>query len=168
MEKIWNYTFYFVYRTDYKLHLLFNKINPFRLLFKLPHSKRQFAKLKVDPMEAVNEAFKRPDIGISSIRATGAMYVMFFFICLSLINMICASLHIVYYLKLSHLFILIAIALITNYFLLFRHDKYLAYFKDVEKMSKPKKKKWAIISLIVVSGIVIFTVGSFIFWIHRL
>jgi hypothetical protein len=49
-----------------------------------------------------------------------------------------------------------------NYFLLFRHDKYLKYFKKFKKQSRGWKVKWAWIS----AGVILFPflvlAGSFI------
>ena len=70
MERFWNLIYYFAYKGDYKLHLLFNKINPALLLSKLNLSKRRFAKMGVDnPVEELNKSFKKEDTGISSFRA---------------------------------------------------------------------------------------------------
>jgi len=47
MERFWNMIYYFAYIGDYKLHLLFNRINPVLLLYKLNFAKRRFEKLGV-------------------------------------------------------------------------------------------------------------------------
>jgi hypothetical protein len=57
MERFWNLIYYFAYKGDYKLHLLFNKINPVFLLYKLNLSKRRFAKMGIDnPVEVLNKS----------------------------------------------------------------------------------------------------------------
>jgi hypothetical protein len=168
MERFWNIVHYSVYRADYKLHLLFNKINPLRLLFKLHHSKRNFEKLGVDPMNALNEAFKRPDIGISSIRAGGFMYILVFLICFGLVNIFCGLSQISIRLRLYHFMIFVIASLVVNYFLLFQQKKYLAYFKEFEKMPKEEKKKWALLSSLAIIGIILFFIGSFFYMNYRL
>jgi len=51
---------------------------------------------------------------------------------------------------------------------LFKHDKYLGYFKEFEKMEKHEKKKWGWLSLIVIIGIFLYAIGSFVFMSYRL
>jgi len=168
MEVFWNIVFYFAYRFDYRLHLLFNKINPFILLYRLPHSKRNFEKLGVDPMNALNKAFKRPDIGISSIRSGGLMYVLVFLICWGTVNFYSAIIQKELNLKFYVFIIFILISFVVNHFLLFKQDKYLSYFKEFEKMEKQEKKKWGWLSLIVIIGIFLYSIGSFVFMNYRL
>jgi hypothetical protein len=167
MERLWNIVHYFIYRADYKLHLLFNRINPFVLLFKLPHSKRNFEKSGVDPMDAFNKAFKRPDFGISKISAGGFINMLFFLLCLGLINCISGITQMRLNMKLYHFMLLVLISLVVNHFLLFKKKKYRTYFKEFEKMPEGERKKWALISFLVVIGILLFFIGSFVFMIYR-
>ena len=168
MERFWNIVYYFAYRADYKLHLLSNKINPFVLIHKLPFQKRIYAKMGIDPIEEVNKAFKRPDIGLSSIFSGGLMYILVFLVCFGLVNFYSAIIQQELYLQLSHFIGFIIVSLVVNYFLLFRHDKYLGYFKEFEKMDRADKKMWAWISMGVILGILAFSVGSFVFMNYRL
>jgi preprotein translocase subunit SecE len=48
-----------------------------------------------------------------------------------------------------------------NYFLLWKNDKYLTYFKEFEQESKEVKRKWAWISFGVVVGIILLLIVSF-------
>jgi uncharacterized BrkB/YihY/UPF0761 family membrane protein len=168
MEKFWNVVHYFAYKGDYKFHLLFNKINPVLYFYKLPFAKKHFAKRGIDPIEEVNKAYKRPDIGLSSIFAGGFMYILVFLICFGLVNLYSAVVQKELNLKLYHFIAFIVVSFVVNYFLLFRHDKYLSYFKEFEKMSRADKKKWAWISLGVILSILIFSIGSFVFLNYRL
>lgn len=168
MERFWNIVHYFVYKFDYKLHLIFNKINPVYYFYKLPFAKKHFEKMGIDPVVEVNKAFKRPEVGISSIRAGGFMYILIFLVCFGLVNSFSEITQQGINLKLYHFIIFIVISLLVNQLLLFRGKRYLIYFDEFEKMPKRLKRKWAWISLFVVIGILCWGVASFIFMIHRL
>jgi hypothetical protein len=168
MEWFWNIIHYSIYKMDYKFHLLFSKINPFTLIHKLPFQKRLYEKKGINIRNEINEAFKRPDYGISIIRAGGFMYVLFLLISFASINMLSAILQKEFDLKLYHFFILIVLTIIVNHFLLFKRNKYRAYFNEFEKMTQKEKKKWAWISFLVIAGILLYSIGSFVFLDYRL
>lgn len=168
MEQFWNTIHYFIYKAHYKLHLFSNKINPILFLYRLPFAKRHFAKKGINPLIEVNKAFERPDIGLSSIVSGGAIYSLFFLICFGIINFLSGIIQKELNLQLYHFIILIILSIIVNYFLVFKGDKYLRYFKEFDKMSKKDKTKWAWISFAVSIGILSFTIGSFIFLNYRL
>ncbi|PCH67706.1 MAG: hypothetical protein COC06_10840 [Bacteroidales bacterium] len=168
MERFWNLIHYFIYRADYQFHLFFNKINPILFIYKLPFAKKHFAKKGIDPVIEVNKAFERPDIGLSSIVSGGAIYGLFFLLCFGIINLFSGIIQKELDLQLYHFIILIILSIIVNYFLVFKQDKYLNYFKEFEKMPKKDKTKWAWISFAVSIGILFFTVASFIFLNYRL
>ena len=159
---------YFVYRADYRLHLLSNKVNPFRLIFKLPFVKRSFERSGQDPMDVVNEAWRRPDVGLSSMVAGAAKVLLVFLLCVGLEHTYSAIARGSLGLKLYHYFALGAMSYIVNHFLLFRRDKYLAYFKEFDKMPEKERRKWAWISLATVAGIILFAVGSFVLMDYRI
>jgi hypothetical protein len=168
MVYFWNIIHYFIYRGQYKFHLFFNRINPFILLFKLPHAKKQFKKLGVDPMQKVNEAFKRPDTGIASIWAWGYMQALFMICCLGFINFFSGIIQKELNLTLYHFIFLGGLTLTVNYFFLFKHDKYLIYFDEFDKMPKDERKQWRWISITTVFVILLWGIGSFIFIDYRL
>ena len=167
MERFWNLIYYFAYKGDYKLHLLFNKINPIVLLYKLNFSKRRFAKMGVDnPVKELNKSFKKEDTGISSFRAGGLMILLVALFCFGMGFIYIGVLRISRFN--SNIFIIVLpITLLFNYFLLFKNNKNLEYFKEFEKMDRSDKKKWAWISLLVILSFFFFIVGSFVFMNYR-
>ncbi len=167
MERFWNIVHYFVYRLDYKFHLLFNKINPVYYFYKLPFAKRHFEKMGIDPVMEANKAFKHPDFGISSIRAGGFMYILIFLLCLGVANLLSGITQQSLNLRLYHFIIFIVISIILNQILLFRNKKYLIYFKEFDVMPKELKKLWAWISLGVILFFFFFAISSFVFMNHR-
>lgn len=168
MERFWNIVHYFAYRADYKLRISFSKISPILFFYRLPFAKRHFEKMGIDPVVELHKAYKRPDIGISSIFAGGLMYILVFLLCFGIVNLYSAVIQKELNLQLYHFIGLIIISFIVNHFLLFKQDKYLGYFKEFEKMEKPEKMKWAWISLGVFLIILLFSVGSFVFLNYRL
>jgi amino acid transporter len=145
---------------------LFSKINPAELLFKLPCLKRAYAKkgLTVDDVRAqLDEVHKRPDWGISSIIAGGIMGGLIVLICFGIANLYSGIIQLPLDLEFYDLIAFVVIALVLNYFLLFRRDKYLDYFKEFDKMPREEKRKWAWISSVVIVCILLFFVGSFVF-----
>ncbi len=168
MVKFWNIVHFFVYKIDYKLRLAFNKINPVFYLYRLPFAQRHFKKMGIDPLEEVNKAFKRPDIGISSIFAGGFMYILVFLLGFGIVNLYSAVIQRELNLKVYHFIALVIISFIVNHFLLFKQDKYIDYFEDFEKMEKTEKWKWSWISLVVILIILAFSISSFAFLNYRL
>jgi hypothetical protein len=138
------------------------------LIHKLPFQKRIYAKKGIDPVIEMNKAFKNPELGLSSIVSGGIIYTLFFLLCFGLINLISGIVQIEFNLQLYHFILLMLLSIILNYFLVFKHDKYLSYFKEFEKMTPKEKTKWAWISFALSMGILFFAVASFIFLNYRL
>ena len=168
MVKLWSMIHWVVYKCDYRLRIASLKINPIVYIYRLPFFKEHFRKMGIDPIEEVNKAFIRPDVGLSSIVAGGVMYSLFFMICFGFVNLYSAIKQIELNLQLHHFIVLGSPSLIVNHYLLFKHDKYLAYFTEFEKMEKAEKMRWAWICLGVVLCILLFTIGSFAYMVYRL
>ncbi|WP_321437740.1 hypothetical protein [uncultured Bacteroides sp.] len=169
MERFWNIIHYFAYKAEYKIHLWSNKINPILYLYKLSFAKKHFKKIDINPVNELNNAYKKTDIvGISGFFAGNLMNALLFFICFG-IYCIYNGLKKDFLINSVYVIIIIGIiSFISNYFLLFRKDKYLKYFKEFDKMKHQEKKKWAMISLLIFGGVLLFLVGSFAFMIYRL
>lgn len=159
---IWflNMVYYVLYKLDFKLHLFFNRANPFNLIHKIPFQKKKYEIEGVNINESLNESFKRPDIGISSMRAGGLIGMIFFFFLLGILNLYFEFITSSISLQLYHLVILGGVSLLIYYFVILKNDKYLNYFKEFERMSKKEKRKWAWISLIMSLLIITFWIFS--------
>jgi hypothetical protein len=82
MERFWNLIYYFAYKGDYKLHLLFNRINPVLFLYKLNFFKKRLTGDAINnPVEELNKSFKNKETGISSFRAGGLMILLVVLFC---------------------------------------------------------------------------------------
>lgn len=151
-----------LYKADYKFHLQFNKINPFMLIHKLPFQKRKYKKEGIDIYREMNEAFKDPNSGISSMRAGGLMFGISALFGIMLFNIFDA----IFKDSIDDLFMFVITIpfFIIIYYLLFHKDKYLIYFEEFEKKPKQWKKKWAWVSFISFFLVVLFLIESFNFY----
>lgn len=168
MENFWNTIYYFLYRGDYKFHLLLNRINPFYWINKIPLVKKSFAKRGVDLEKSVNDAFKNPKYGLSTLRSWGFLLLLVFFFCAGVGNLYFVLMH--EQPNKYYPFILIfyvTIAAILNHFLVFKQDKYLIYFKKFDNKPKSEKQKWAWITFATTIGIILFLIGSFYLLSHQ-
>jgi len=130
------------------------------LIHKLPFQKRMYERRAINIYEDINQAFKNPKGGLSSIRAGGFMYILSLIAGLAFFCLI-QAIHDQVYLN-NAVMILICIPFgILNFFLLFYKNKYLDYFKYFEAMSKEWKMKWKFISLGIVLSIVLILILAF-------
>ena len=89
MEKLEFYlnVFHFCfYKLDYRLSLLFNKINPFWLLTRLSFFKRRYKELGVDIHKEVNNLFENKVYGFSIMVAGGGLLLLFFILFIGFFN----------------------------------------------------------------------------------
>jgi len=166
IELVWNIVHYFVYRADYKAHLLFNKINPLMLIHKLPFQKKIYEKRGINVMDDLNTAFKNPEYGISSMRAGGMMFILCALLAFSSFCLL-VSLY-KHYFSGVLIFILCIPFGFLNFYFLFYKDKYLAYFKVFEQKPALWRKRWKWISLGMILLILILLVGSVNLMTYRL
>jgi hypothetical protein len=136
-------------------------------LYKTSVIKRHFKKVGIkDPITELNKTFSNPHWGLSAIRATGLVYgLIILFLSgsyISFINILnIRNAELDKYDKYVFSFFTASMFLI-NYFLLFRHDKYLKYFKKFDKKPRKWKIKWAWITLGILVGDLFLFFGSMI------
>jgi len=125
------------------MHLLGNKINPFRLIHRLQFQKRRYEKLGIDIDKEIDRSFGDKKFGLSIMVAGGMLWGVlniFFFALLLLFNAMV-------YGTMLHVIIVSALSGIICYFFVFRNDKYLNYFDEYEKCPKVEKLKYGWITL---------------------
>jgi hypothetical protein len=149
IEFVLNAVYYFIFKADCRTHKYLNKINPFMLLNKLPFQKRKYEREGININQELNRAFNDPQYGISSIRSGAIMTFLSGFVGFS-IYCIITSLN-KDYLPISYFFVLLLLFASWNYFGVFFKDKYLNYFKIFEARPVQWKKKWALITVFLVS-----------------
>lgn len=174
MEKVWNYIHYYIFLFECNATYFFRKL--LNTLF-YPISRNKYLK---DGLEKRGSSFKEIDktaikflndprygksITIAGIQMGGILVLLQY----SIFNLIQAILgkSLIQYIwedslnKWIFLIGLLVIPAIINYFLLWKDDKYLTYFKEFEKEPKAVKRKWAWISFGVVVGIILLLIASF-------
>lgn len=162
MENYLNILHYFVYRLDYKIHLLSNKLNPILLLYKLPFFKRKFKEKGINNIEnEVNKAFGDKEGGLSIMVSGGVIIGVIFFLILSLVILTKRLLSIDFTLEISHFIFIAVLAIIPCYFWVFKKDKYLAYFKKYENWSKSERIKYGWICSAFILFVILLFFGSF-------
>jgi hypothetical protein len=134
-------------------------------IYGLPFVKNHFEKIKINnPVENLLDAWKKPDIGLSSIFAGGLMYglpVIFFsglhFFCMSFVE---KSKRLENFQEIFLTYTLVSF--LFTYIFIFYKDKYVKYFNIFEKQSRQWKIKWAWICLGIILLPFIVLIGSFI------
>jgi hypothetical protein len=114
----------------YKLHLLINKINPFRLLHKLPFQKRKYQQLGIDIDEEINKLFGNKEYGLSIIFSGGLVILVVFILLFSLSNIIIKILNLNVVLNGYFITFIAVFSSIICHYLIFQKNKYLEYFKE--------------------------------------
>ncbi len=156
MEIYLNIIHFCFYKAHYKMHLLTNKINPFRLIHKLPFQKKRYEKLGIDINKEIDRSFGDKKLGLSTMVAGGMLWGVlniFFFTLLLLFNLIV-------YGKMLHVIVVSALSGIVCYFFVFRNDKYIEYFDKYEKWSKAEEWKYSWLTFAsIVAFFLLFYIG---------
>jgi hypothetical protein len=157
VENSLNILHYCIYRVHYNLHLLFNKINPLRLIHKLPFQKRRYEELGIDIDKEINKAFGDKRYGLSTIVAGGAIVSILFLLMMALVFLTIKAAG--SNLKLSPIHFVLAglLSWIVCHFIVFKGDKYIRYFKAYDKWTRKEKTKYGWASfLFTVTAVVLF------------
>jgi hypothetical protein len=147
LEDYFNTLHYCLYIIHYKIHISFKKINPFRLIHKLPFQKRRYEKLGIDIDLVVDNIFGDKRFGTSVIIAGGALWGVFSLSFISLSIILYAAIY-KSYLPVVYFCISGGISYLISYVFVFRNDKYLKYFKKYDKWTKRERSHYCIITLI--------------------
>jgi hypothetical protein len=163
MENYLNILHYCIYKFEYKLHLISNKLNPILWIYKLPYLKRKFEEKGISDVEKeFNKAFANKENGLSIMVSGGAIIGIVFFLILSLVILLKRLFNMDLALEISHFVFIAVLSIILCYFFIFKNDKYLAYFKKYENWSRTERLKYGWISLTTISLVIILFFISFI------
>lgn len=149
MKNYINLLHYFVYKTHYKLHTIFNKINPFRLIHKLPFQKRKYEELGINIDSIINSAYKSKEYGLSIMVSGGSIIALIFFLILSLISTLKNLLSITISLSLVHFTGIALLAILPCYLWVFKNNIYIDYFKKYDQWPKSKMMHNGTITIII-------------------
>lgn len=161
-EKHLNILHYCFYRMHYKMHIKFKKINPFRLIHKLPFQKRRYEKLGINIEHVVDNLFGDKRFGTSVTIAGGALWstLSFWFISTSIIlNAIINK----SYISTIYFWIFGGLGFAITHIFVFRKDKYLKHFRVFDKWNKNELYKNCILTIIYLIATICFFFGSLSF-----
>ena len=162
MENYLNILHFCIYKAHYKSHLFFNKLNPFRLIHKLPFQRKRYEELGIDVDQELNKAFGNKEGGLSIMVSGGVIIGIVFLLILALVILLKRLLKIELTLEIRHFVFITIISIIPCYFWVFKKDKYLAYFKKYEKWSMAESIKYGGFSLTFILLVILFFFSSFI------
>jgi hypothetical protein len=143
LENHLNVLHFCFYSAHYKLHLLANKINPFRLIPKIPIIKRRLEEKGINNIQnEIDKAFGNKEYGLSMTVAGGALIGILFFFFLAVLNMLLKLLLGNITLSAVHFILCVVLSVALSYFFVFKKDKYLKYFEQFEGWGKVDKSKY--------------------------
>ena len=153
-----NLFYYSIYRLDYNLHLIFNRIDPTLLLLKTPYIKKQSKRSNIkDPVAHLNKIFENPAYGISQTRAFGLVGFHLIVLITSFTMLTITIFDIGHNLVNTELMVIISLlAAFILYITTLRKNKYIEYFRLFNKNSKSKKRKLSFIALLISIAIFAF------------
>jgi hypothetical protein len=166
MERFWNIIHFIAYKFFTKFYLFLMTIDPIlNIVYKTDWAKKRFEKMGKDSVKEVKFALTDKRIGQSAWFAGLLMIGMptvFLFGLHIFIFFAFKWLRDVEFFSICLIIFYVILSSLLNFYLLFRRDKYIKYFKKFEKQPRKWKVKWAWIS----AGIILFPflvlAGSFI------
>lgn len=162
--ELWlNIVHYCIYKVDYKLHLLSNKLNPFLLLGKIPALKRKFEEQGTTQEEVVNKVWSNRRYGFGVMVSGGGLAIILFFIVWTIFLLLNSLLKHPINFSWPPFAVCMAIAYAICHLLVFRKDRYIKYFKKFDKWTRQEKWKYGILSFAFIVGVVVLWLYSFRF-----
>lgn len=158
--ELWlNIVHYCIYKADYKLHLLSNKLNPFLLLGKIPAVKRKLGEQGTSLKEVGDKVWTDKRFGFGIMISGGGMVLVLFLLIWGVLSSLLGLLKIYFLVKPVYIFVYALISFLACHFLIFHQDRYIEYFKLFDKKTKREKRKYGLLSLA-------FIAGAFALWIY--
>ncbi|TJZ63000.1 hypothetical protein FAZ15_01500 [Sphingobacterium olei] len=158
--EIWlNIFHYCIYKADYKLHMLSNKINPFILIGKIPAVKRKFEEQGTTHLDVANKVWTDKRFGFGIMASGGTLAGIVTFLLWGFTSTFFGYLNVYFLVKPIYVFAYAIFSFILCYCTVFKGDKYVKYFKKLDKRSRKEKWKYALFTLL-------FVIGSVALWLY--
>jgi hypothetical protein len=162
--ELWlNIVHYCIYKADYKLHMLSNKINPFVLIGKITAVKRKFEEQGTTHLDAANKIWTDKRFGFGVMISGGVLPSLLFFFFWAIFTIISGILGYQFKVDFYHLFFFLVPAILLSYPLVLKDARYIKYFKNFDKWSKIEKWKYSLLSLAFIITVIALFVYSFRF-----
>lgn len=152
---LWN-LFRFEIWTQRIIHYPFGKILNMKCVQNL-YKKRGVS----NPNELVLSVLSSPETSINSMYAEGHYIVLFFLLFFCLTNVFLGLLQNESHFSLVHFVLFSAMAFCVTYFISFRKDKYLRYYKEFNKLPKREKRRSAWMTFFITVLVWVSTIVSF-------
>ena len=158
--ELWlNIIHYCIYKADYKLHKLSNKINPFVLIGKIPSVKRKFEKQDTTHLHVTNKIWTDKRFGFGVMISGGVLIVILSFLIWGLLSTFLGLFKVYFIVKPIYVIAYGLVSFLVCYLLVFYQDKYLKYFKKIDEQAKHMKMIYAMVSFF-------FIIGSIALWLY--
>lgn len=162
IEKIelWlNIIHYCIYKTDYKLHLISNKLNPFLLLGKIPAVKKKLKEQGTSLKEVGNKVWTDRRYGFGIMISGGALAIILFFMVFGLFLALNSQLQHPISFSWQPFVVCMGLAYAICHFFVFQKDKYIRYFKKFDSWKIGEKWRYGLLSFaFIVAVIALFIV----------
>jgi len=112
-----------------------------------------------DPEKEIKKVLRDPENSVSSIITGGAIGGLVYLYLWGIAILISAMLKT--FLPKWAFVLAFVVALIINYFLIWKDDLYLKYFKEFNKKPKSWQRKWSWITFFTAVGAILFLIGCF-------
>ncbi len=162
MERVWNIVHYFVYVSVTKAQRLTLAVNPVTFVYRTRFFRNYFSRRGRNIFQEIEQNMENPDTGINTIWAGGLLAGLVGLVGLGLVLLYIAEINPQFHLGKLHGVAIAATSYVLNYLLLWRHGKYLNYFKECDKLPAKIRRRWAWISFGIIVGMLAFSVCRFL------
>ncbi len=164
INKALNKLHYCIYIIECKAHLLFNKINPTILLFKIPFIRKKFKDNQgIDkPVEWFNDFWLNKETGFGLIFTGGWLVAIVFILLFSLMKIVFNLVNLDELLNEYYFIALGILSYLICYFIVFKEDKYLVYFDSFKYWTKREKITNVLYTIFFIVCITALSFGSLI------
>lgn len=161
IEKFLNFIHFCIYKLDYRLHMLSNKLNPFLLIGKLPAVKKKFEEQGTTHLDVVNKLWTDKRNGFGIMISGGGLAIIVFLIIWSIFLVLNSFLITPFKFSWQPFAICMGLAFTVCHYAVFQRDKYIRYFKEFEKWSSREKWKYGLLTFSFIVGAITLFIYSF-------
>jgi hypothetical protein len=152
--ELWlNIVLYCLFKWQNYLFFLMNKVNPFRLLNKLPSAQRRYKKQGVNIDKVINDVLNNPINSMSKRFAGGFLFALVFFLQFGIVNFFFKIIKYTGPQTVIYFVVYGLICIITMNSLMFKKAKYLIYFKKFEGWTRKEKITYSLWNLLAIIAV---------------
>lgn len=147
--ELWlNIVHYCIYKADYKLHMLTNKLNPFLLIGEIPIVKRRLQEQGTNLKDIGDKVWTDKQFGFGIMISGGGLVLIVLLTIFSIYMIVNGASNYSINLSWRKPFVIGSLlSYIICHITVFKKDKYICYFKRFDKKSRLEKRRYGIMSL---------------------